>query len=268
MNFKRIVKSLLSNHYLIWQLTKREIIGRYKGSFLGLTWSFLNPLFMLAVYTFVFSTVFKARWGISHHESKSEFALTLFCGLIAFNLFAESVTRAPSLILANANYVRKVVFPLEILPLPVLGASLIHGLISIVILLAGVALTKAELPLTIVYLPFVMAPLIFLTLGLSWFLASLGVFIRDFQQMIGIGVQLFMFLSPVFYPVTALPEPYRGWMEYNPLTSVLENFRRVLIWDLHPEWHWLILQTFATAVFAFLGYLWFQKTRKGFADVL
>ena len=261
-------KALLSNRYLIWQLAKREVIGRYKGSFLGLAWSFLNPLLMLVVYTFVFGVVFKARWGISPDESKAEFALALFCGLIAFNLFAENVTRAPGLILANAIYVKKVVFPLEILPVSILGASLIHGLISVIILMIGVALIRAQLPWTFIYLPFVLLPLLLASVGLSWFLASLGVFIRDLQQVTGIAVQVLMFLSPVFYPVTALPEAYQTWMLLNPLSSILENFRRVLIWNMSPEWHWLMLQTAITAVFAYLGYLWFQKTRKAFADVI
>lgn len=260
--------ALLTNGYLIWQLTKREVIGRYKGSFLGLAWSFLNPLLMLVVYTFVFAVVFKARWGTSASESKAEFALSLFCGLIAFNLFAENATRAPGLILANANYVKKVVFPLEILPLSILGASLAHCLIGIVILLAGVALFQEYLPWTIVFLPFVMMPLLFLAVGLSWFFASLGVFLRDLQHLTPVAVQLLMFLSPVFYPITALPEPYRKWMLLNPLSVILENFRRVLIWNLPPDWHWLAFQTIAMAIFAWLGYAWFQKTRKAFADVI
>lgn len=262
------INSFFSHRYLIWQLTKREVIGRYKGSFLGLAWSFLNPLFTLAVYTFVFSTVFKAHWGASPNESKGEFALTMFCGLIAFNLFSETVVRSPGLILSNANYVKRVVFPLEILPLTLIGAALIHAFISIFILLVGALLILGKIHWTLLFFPLTLLPLLFFSVGLSWILSSLGVFIRDLQQLVAIMIQLFMFLTPVFYPITALPEPYRTWMEMNPLAPVLENFRRVLIWGVPPEWGWLMLQTAMTFGFAFLGYAWFSKTRKGFADVI
>lgn len=263
-----IVKQVLRHRHLIWQLTKRQVIGRYKGSYLGIAWSFLYPLLMLVAYTFIFSVVFKARWSVSPDESKVEFALTLFCGLIAYQLFSENVTRAPGLILENPNYVKKVIFPLEILPLTVLGASLIHSLISVGILLLGAALLMGKLSATLFYLPLVFMPLLFLSLGLSWILASLGTFIRDLQQLVSVVVQLLLFMSPIFYPVTALPEAFRPWMLANPLSSMIENFRRVLLWNMPPDWHWWAWGTLLTALFALGGYWWFKKTEKAFADVI
>ena len=163
---------------LIWQMTKREVIGRYRGSVLGLFWSFFNPVLMLIIYTFVFSVVFKARWGTGG-ESRFEFALILFAGLIVYNLFAECLTRAPALIVGNVNYVKKVVFPLEILPLVVMVAALFHSIVSLSVLLIFFVLASASLHWTIVFAPLVILPLLLTTIGLSWILASLGVFLRD-----------------------------------------------------------------------------------------
>lgn len=263
-----ILRRFYGQGNLIWQLAKRQVIGRYKGSFLGILWSFFYPLLMLATYTFVFSVVFKARWGVSANESKLEFALTLFCGLIVFQLFSENVSRAPGLILENPNFVKKVIFPLEILPLSSLVASLVHTLISVVILLLGVMLFLNHVPWSAIYLPLVMLPLLLLSLGLTWFLSSLGVFVRDLQQMIGVVVQLLMFLSPIFYPVSALPETVQSLMLANPLSGIIENFRRVLIWNQPPQWHWLLWETLLGLGVAVFGYWWFEKTRKGFADVI
>lgn len=242
-------------------------MGRYRGSVLGLFWSFFNPVLMLTIYTFVFSVVFKARWGLGG-ESRFEFALILFCGLIVFNLFAESITRAPSLIVGNVNYVKKVVFPLEILPLVSMGAALFHGTVSLGVLLVFYVLVSASLHWTIIFTPLVILPLLLTTLGMSWFLASLGVFIRDVAQTIGLLVTVLMFLSPIFYPVASLPEKYRIFIYMNPLTVIIEQMRDVLIWGKLPSWSgWCVMMVVGIAT-AWLGLVWFQKTRKGFADVL
>lgn len=252
---------------LIWQLTKREVVGRYRGSLLGLFWSFFNPVLMLTIYTFVFSVVFKARWGTGG-ESRFEFALILFAGLIVFNLFAECVTRAPSLIASNVNYVKKVVFPLEILPLVTMGAALFHGIVSLGVLLVFYVLISASLPWTIIFVPLVMLPLLLTTLGLSWFLASFGVFLRDVAQTIGLLVTVLMFLSPIFYPMSAIPEKYQFFIYLNPLTFIIEQMRDVLIWGKLPSWSGLCLVMLIGMLVAWFGLVWFQKTRKGFADVL
>ncbi|MBI3442009.1 MAG: ABC transporter permease [Proteobacteria bacterium] len=263
-----LVRSLWRNRQLIVQMTKREVVGRYKGSAMGLAWSFFNPVFMLTVYTFVFSEVFKSRWGVGGDESKTQFAVVLFVGMIVYGLFAEVLNRAPGLILSNVNYVKKVVFPLEILPVIAVGAALFHNLISLGVLLAAFALLNGYLYWTAILTPLVLLPLVILTLGLGWMLASLGVFLRDVGQTIGIITTVLMFLSPVFYPVSAVPEKFRSWIMANPLTFIIEQGRDVLIWGCLPAWSGLAIYTLAATAVAWAGYAWFQKTRKGFADVL
>jgi lipopolysaccharide transport system permease protein len=262
-----MVASLWRNRSLIHASAKREVLGRYRGSALGLLWSLFNPLFMLTVYTFVFSVVFNARWG-GASSSKVEFALVLFAGLIVFNLFAECIGRAPSLILSNPNYVKKVVFPLEILPFVVLLAALYHALISLGVWLAAYIVLFGVPHATVFVLPMVILPFTLFIMGLSWSLASLGVFLRDVSQFIGIVVTTLMFLSPVFYPASALPESFRHLLYINPLTPVIEMTRDVLFWGNVPNFTMLAIYWLATGFIAWLGFAWFQKTRKGFADVL
>jgi lipopolysaccharide transport system permease protein len=259
--------SVYRNRNLIIALVKREVVGRYRGSFMGLIWSFLNPVFMLAVYTFVFSFVFKARWSVGS-DSKAEFALVLFSGLIVFNIFSECINKAPSLIVSNVNYVKKVVFPLEILPWVAMGASLFHALVSLIVWLVAYVVFFGIPSINILFLPLVIAPLVFFVAGLSWFIASLGVYLRDVAQFIGIITTTLMFVSPIFYPATALPPEYRKFLYMNPLTPAIEQARQVLFWRETPDFSLLAVYLFASGLIAFLGFAWFQKTRKGFADVL
>lgn len=259
--------SLWRNRELIKASTKREVLGRYRGSFLGLLWSFFNPLFMLAVFTFVFSVIFQARWG-GGSGSKTEFALVLFAGLLVFNLFAECINRAPGLILSNANYVKKVVFPLEILPFVTLLSGLFHALISLGVWLIAYMIFFGIPHHTVLYLPLVLLPFCLFLMGLSWALASLGVFLRDVSQFIGVLTTALLFLSPIFYPVTAFPEDYRYILYINPLTPVVEQARDVLFWGKTPDFFMLGIYWMVTLGIAWLGFAWFQRTRKGFADVL
>lgn len=262
-------KNLWRNRQLIVQMTKREVVGRYKGSALGLAWSFFNPVFMLVVYTLVFSEIFKSRWGgIGGDDSKTQFAVILFVGMIILSLFSEVLNRAPSLILSNVNYVKKVVFPIEILPVIAMGAALFHSFISLGVLLAAFALFNGYLHWTVIFIPLVLLPLVVLTLGLAWILASLGVFLRDVGPTIAIITTVLMFLSPVFYPITAVPESFRPLIMANPLTFIIEQAREVLIWGHLPNWTGLGAYLLAAAIIIWIGYVWFQKTRKGFADVL
>ncbi len=261
-------RSLSRNRQLLWQMTKREVVGRYRGSVLGLFWSFFQPIFMLAIYTFVFSVVFQAKWGQGHSESKTEFAIILFTGLIVFNLFSEVINRAPNLILSNVNYVKRVVFPLEILPVVAVGSALFHAMISVLVLLAFHALVTHSLPVTAVLLPVVLFPLLLMTLGGTWILASLGVFLRDVGQTISILTTALMFVSPIFFPASALPEQLRSYLFLNPLTFIIEQARGVLIWGNIPDWQGLGIHLLIDMAIAWFGLFWFQKTRKGFADVL
>ena len=263
-----LTRGLWHNRQLIIQMTRREVVGRYKGSVMGLLWSFLNPMFMLLVYTFVFSEVFKMRWGVGGDETKAQFATVLFVGMIVHGLLAEVLNRAPTLILANVNYVKKVVFPIEILPVIAIGTALFHSLVNLVVLLIAFSVINNYVPWTIIFTPIVFLPLILLTLGLAWILASMGVFLRDVGQTTGIITTVLMFLSPVFYPVSAVPSTFQPWIMANPLTFVIEQARAVLIWGHQPDWIGLSIYILAATILAWAGYAWFQKTRKGFADVL
>lgn len=266
---RALAGSLWRNRALILQLTRRDVIGRYQGSAMGLAWSFFNPVLMLLVYTFVFSEIFKSRWGgIGGNDSKTLFALVLFVGMIVLSLFSEVLNRAPGLILSNVNYVKKVVFPLEIMPVVTMAATLFHGMVSLAVLLAAFALFNGYIHWTAVFLPLVLLPLVVLTTGLAWILASLGVFLRDVGQTIVIVTTLLMFLSPVFYPITAVPVDFRAIIMANPLTFIIEQARDVLIWGHQPDWLGLGIYMLAAIVVAWAGFAWFQKTRKGFADVL
>ena len=260
--------SLWRNRYLLMTLTKREVMGRYRGSIMGITWSFFNPILLLLVYTFVFSVVFKARWGIGGDESRIVFAIVLFVGMIVHGLFAECLNRAPGLILSNVNYVKKVIFPLEILPCVALGSALFHAAISLVVLLLAELIFHQQLMWAVLLFPCVLLPLVFATMGIAWFLAGLGVYVRDIGQITGMVTTLLLFLSPVFYPISALPEQYQTWLRLNPLTFIIEESRNTLIFGRVPdmgEWGMMLAAGLLTC---WAGFAWFQKMRKGFADVL
>jgi lipopolysaccharide transport system permease protein len=263
-----MVASLWRNRRLLSQLVKREVVGRYRGSVFGLAWSFFNPLVMLAIYTFVFSEVFKMRWGGNDSETKAEFAIVLFAGIVVHSFFAEVLARAPGVILGNANYVKKVVFPIEILPVVAVGTSLFHGVVSLAVLLLAFVVFNGYVHWTLVFTPLVWLPFFIFTLGVSWILAALAVFLRDVGQTIGIITMALMFLSPVFYPVTALPPHLRPWLMANPLTFIIEQTREVLVWGHLPNWHGLGIYAVAAIAVCWAGYVLFQKTRRGFADVL
>lgn len=266
-----VYRSVSRYRQLIGQMTRREITSRYKGSIFGLLWAFLTPVLMLAVYTFVFSIVFKARWagaGLGEEQSQSDFAIMLFTGMIVYGIFAESVNRAPGLILGNPNYVKRVVFPLDILPWVVMGTAMFNALVGFCVLIAFFLLTNHQLTWTAAWLPFVLLPLIFLCMGLSWFLCSLGVYLRDVGQTVGIATTMLMFLSPVFYPVASLPLTFQFYLKLNPLTSIIEQTRDVLLLNQPPDLMTLLISSLASLFFAWAGFVWFQKTRRGFADVI
>lgn len=258
--------SLWRHAGLIRVTARREVLGRYEGSLLGLFWSFFTPLFMLAIYTFVFSVVFNARWG--ENGSKTEFALLLFAGLIIFHMFAECLTRAPMLIINNANYVKKVVYPLEILPFIVLLSALFHSLISFIVWMLAYLVLFGLPHWTVLYLPLVLLPFLFLIMGLSWALAALGVYLRDIAQFIGVLTTMMMFLSPVFYPLSALPEGLQTAVLFNPLAIIIEMVRDVIYFGQTPDFIVLSIYWLVALICCWLGFALFQKTRKGFADVL
>lgn len=266
-----LLKSAWRNRQLIAQMTWRDVVGRYRGSLLGLAWSFFNPLLMLVVYTFVFSVVFGARWSGAAETGANDrvhFALMLFVGLIVHGFVADCLNRAPGLIVQNANYVKRVVFPLEILPWTAVGSALFHALISFTVLIAAQAVLRQTVPWTALLFPLLMLPLVAICIGASWGLAALGVYVRDIAQVTGVATSVLLFLSPVFYPISALPPAVRPVIQANPLTPIIEGGRELLIHGRVPPLSVWVVSATAGALIAWLGFWWFQRTRKGFADVL
>lgn len=222
---------------------------------------------MLAVYTFVFRVVFNRHW-YSEDESTLEFSVILFSGLLIFNLFRETVSSAPRLVLRNANYVKKVVFPLEILPFVSVLSGLYHLCVSMIILTVIYVIVNGQLHAEILYVPIILFPYILMIFGASMFLASMGVFLRDIAQIIGMIVMATLFLSAIFYPIESVPEKYQVWFYLNPVAFTVDQFRNALVWGRPPEWEWLARYYPISIFICWLGFSWFQKTRKGFADVL
>jgi lipopolysaccharide transport system permease protein len=260
--------SFLRHRHLCWQMTVRDVQQRYRGSALGMLWSFVTPMLMLGVYTVVFSGIFKARWTGNAEQSTSDVALILFSGLIVHAMLSECLSRAPSIILQNSSFVTKVVFPLEILAPMLVLSAIFNFCMSTLILVIGLLITQGSVPLTALYLPVVLVPLWLLMLGGAWLLAATGVFLRDIGQMIGLLMTILLFLSPVFYPTDSLPEMWRTWVYFNPLAFAIEQVRAVLIWGTEPAWRGMFWHGTFGLVTCFIGFAWFQRTRKAFADVL
>lgn len=238
---------------------------------LGLAWSFFNPLLMLVIYTFFFSMVVKTRWGgeaTGDHLPQSEFAVMLFSGLIIHGLFSECINRAPTLITSNVNYVKKVVFPLEILPWVGLSAALFHAFISVTVLLIIQLIIAEKIAITALLFPIVITPLLIFTLGVMWMLSAIGVYVRDIAQITSMLSSVLLFLSPVFFPLSALSPRLKSIAMWNPLTLIIEESRKVLILDEIPNWGYIGVYCVLAIVMAWVGFYWFQKIKKGFADVL
>ncbi len=252
---------------LIRRLTRRQIESRYKGSLLGVLWSLIVPLMMLAVFTFVFSVVFEIRWGVDI-EGRGQFALVLFSGLIVFNLFSHCVTQAPTLMLQHTNLIKKVVFPLEVLPWTVLAEGLFNAMMSYLVFFAVYIPVLGVPPATSMLLPIMLVPLSLFLLGAIWFLASIGCYVRDLNQGVGVMAMMFMFLSPVFYPLSAVPPKYQVILFLSPLTLVIRDVRNVLFWSEMPSWGFWAVSLAVAWLIAWFGFAWFMKTKRGFADVV
>ena len=270
---KNIVKMLLSrartlvpHHSLLMQFTARDFTSRYKGTHFGLLWSVLLPIFMVAMYTFVFGFIFKSRWGAGN-ESKVLFGTALFAGLIPFNFFCEVLTSSATLIHSNSNLVKRVVFPLEVLPVSRTLSSLGHALISLVLLLCLSAYQGLLSP-NWLYIPLLFIPFIAFCLGLSFFMAALSVFVRDVSHVLGTFVSLCLFLSPIFYSLDAVPNSLKPIMQFNPLAIMAEQTRRCAVFGLPLEpFSLIVLWVFGIAMLT-LGAAWFKRLKPSFADVM
>lgn len=258
---------LWRDRVLVAELSAWEFQALYRTSLLGVVWALLNPLLSLAVYTFVFGLVLQVRWQ-QEVPNVDEFALILFAGLIFFYFFADCLIRSPGLMLENVNYIKKIIFPLEIMPWIVIVGALIKAGVSLAILLLAIVLLHGPPPWTVVFLPLVLAPIVLFALAASWFLASTGVFIRDLSQIVGPLVTLLLFISPVFYPVTALPEALQPFLYLNPVTFIIEQARDILLIGVLPDFAGLLFCFFLAWLAAWAGLFWFTRTKRGFADVI
>lgn len=266
--------SLWRHRILWWRLSRREVEARYRGTLLGLLWSVLQPLLMLAIYTFIFSVVFRVRWETGADsqsvaaQSPLLFALNLFAGLIVFNFVADCLVRAPSLVVSNPNYVRKVVFPLEVLaPVSVAGSLFTAGM-SWAVLAVLEILALGALPATWFWLPLLWLPLVLGCCGLGWLLAAFGVYVRDTAQVVALLVNILLYITPIFYPLQALPAAWRPILQLNPLAPMVEATRQAAVDGVAPNGPLLGLAVALALLFCQVSWRLFERARRGFADVL
>ena len=266
----RPLQVLVRQRTLLYQLTRRDVEIRYRGSSLGLLWSMINPLFLLAVYTFVFGTIYKGnKWPGRTHTGVLDFALIIFCGLITMLLFTEPVTRSATAIVGVPNYVKKVVFPLELIPASMVFSAVFHFVMSFIILIVCALVFEGVPPVTILALPLALLPVVLFGLGFAWFLASLGVFVRDLVYIVQIAVQILLFLTPVFYPDSLVPKGARPFLlSMNPLAHAVNNVRKMVLFGGPINWGVLVAWIAVSALFAIAGFRWFTRTKTAFADVI
>lgn len=249
------------------EMTRRDVLGRYRGASFGLLWSLISPFMMLVVYTLAFGYVLKSRWpGTSGNIA--DFSMLLFLGLIVHGFFAECLSRSPMLIAGNSNLVKRIVFPLDVLPWTVVLSALFHAFTNSLVFALLNLILRGELHPTLLLLPLVLAPLALAMLGLGWILSSVSVFLRDINQVTGVVATALLFLSSAIIPVDTLPLKYQAVFRLNPLTFIIDQVREVAFWGRAPDWIGLLVYALAALAFAYLGYAMFQKTRRGFADVI
>lgn len=265
--YKELFFDIKRNRNLLFHLTRRDITSKFKGSYAGLIWSFLNPLFLLVVYTFVFSVIMKAKWGLKD-EGNLDFAIVLFAGLIVFNMYAEATNRAANIINDNKNYVKKVVFPLNILPIIIVNSSFFNGLISYLILFIALLLFKNTLNYQCALVLVLIVPIYLMTLGLTYFISAISVFVRDVGQVISIFNMAFMFLSPIFFPMERMPEKFQFIASMNPIAYIVTQVRDTLIFSKGFNWHGYCLATLTSFIIFFIGFWIFTSLKKDFADVI
>ena len=259
-------RTLWRHRALVVELARREFAGRYRGSFGGVAWSFAQPLFLLAVYTLAFGVILKTQWGFA--GGTGDYALMVFAGLIVFNAFAECLARAPLLVVANPNFVKKIVFPLQLLPWVLTLTILLHALLAVAVWLLVYAVLHGTPPATALFAPLLLAALAPLLLGAGWLLAATGVVVRDVGQLTGLVSHALLFLTPIFYSADAAPPVLRALLALNPLTFVVEQMRSVLYLGRAPAWDGLAAYVAASSLFAWLALVLFLRLRRGFADLV
>ncbi|MEG0577648.1 MAG: ABC transporter permease [Bacilli bacterium] len=257
-------------HYreLLFQLTYRDVTARYKGSYLGITWALLNPLVMLGIYSFIFITIFDLRWGLDNNNNKTLYTLMIFSGLVPFYIFSESINRSITVLSSNANYVKKVVFPLELLPISTVFSIVINNMFGLFLLIVGKLIFLDTANWTMIYIPLILIPLVLLSMGLSLALSALGVYIRDLVHAVGLIVNILFYMSPIFYDSSIVPEPFNSFINLNPLTSIITQIRNVILLGQPLDLNSYII-TFVGSILVFItGIGIFKYFRRGFSDVL
>ena len=267
ISLNSLLLTLLKHRSLIRQLVAREFVQRYRGSLLGLVWAILTPLITVAMFTFLFGVVFPTRWTTGPTTTQ-DFAIVFLCGLMVHAIFAEAISRAPSLITGNSSYVKRVIFPLEILPFVTVASATINAGIGLAIVVIAQLLHNHELHLTLLWLPVVIIPYLLLVSGLVIFTSALGVYLRDIQQFVALIVTATLFMTPIFYPIEAVPAAFRPLLYWSPLTFIVENVRRIILFGNTPDFIGLCIYSVIAVIVLWGGFIWFQKTRSGFADVI
>jgi lipopolysaccharide transport system permease protein len=251
---------------LIAMMVRRDSFGKYKGSLLGILWPMINPIGHLILYTFLFCVILKVKLG--GDGSTSNFALYLMAGLLPWGAFSEALSRSSVCILEHPNYVKRVIFPLQVLPVITVLSTLVTEAMAFLILVAGVALYSHHVHLTLLFLPLVCVSQLLLTTGICWFLAALGVYIRDIRHMMALALAAWMYATPIVYPATSLPQNFKFLLWLNPMAGIVLDYRRVVLQGLPPDWNHYFSYTLVGVVAFFIGFKFFQKTKKSFADVM
>lgn len=260
-------QTLARHRALVVELTRREVDGRYRGASLGVLWSLLSPFLLIAIYTIAFGTVMGGRWP-EVEAAGTPFSIVMFGGMIPYFVLSECMLRSPELVVGNPSYVKRVVFPLEILPWPMLLSALFHCLMNVLVFVAMRLVMQQDFEWTLVFLPLVILPIAVLGLGVAWFLAAASVYFRDLRQVVGLASMALLFLSSAMIPTNAVPEQYRLIFLLNPLSFIVDQARAVLIWGIQPDWAGLAAYLAGALAFMYAGYAWFASTKRGFADVL
>lgn len=261
---------LRRNHYLLFALVQRDVAGRYKGSVFGLLWSIVEPVILLAIYTLVFGCLFQLR--LSYDTSISAFSLYVFCGIVVWMAISEGINRCTTVIFENVSMVKKVIFPVEILPLQVILSGIIHQLIGLAVLMVGLILLGKGVFWTWLLFPLLVLPQLLLTAGIGWLVAGVTVFVRDIRHAVALGTVCWMFITPIFYPEdllrTALGGRFLFWLTINPAAALLHNYRRIFLLGLPPDWPmFCYLMGLGLVLFA-IGWRWFNRSKKFFVDLI
>ena len=262
-----MIRKLRDNKYLISQLVKKSIKKRYQGSVFGMLWTWIVPILMLTVYTFVFSVVFQARWG-ENEIDKFQFALMMFCGLSVFNIISDVMSRATVLIASNSNYVKKVIFPLELLPFVETCTALFFCIINLIILVLARLVLYSKISPFVPLVILAIVPVFLFAFGMGLLLSSISVYLKDIGSIISVIIMILMYMSPVFFSLSSVPEDFQIVCTVNPITYMIENMRNILLYDRPLDICYYALSLVAASIVYVIGYTVFKKAKGGFADVV